>query len=307
MLDIKKALMGLTVIIGAILVLFGLYAVFSDLPMVMAWKPTNAVVTHFNDYTVPDPGSKYGVSHVLNITYSYTYEGSNHTGRCCGVNVAPSLIQFENETGGENTGNIVGSWIPVVVNPDSPGQSQVRAAIMLPDYFIAIVIGVLMPVFVYYGLKSSAKAAIQSTEKTVGVVTPFADANGFKKVAVAIDYPYQNSNLEGFQGSYRNRDFEIALDPSLNRIYIVSPNKSKREINMPYLDYKKIMEEQGMSDIYKRMEDMRVLNQIWGRYFYPVNINRSTVFFGLTEWAYSASDFKDFVDLLCDLMDRLGI
>ena len=181
------------------------------------------------------------------------------------------------------------------------------AAITIPDFVITVVIGAIAVLILYYSLKSSRAASAESKDKILAVISPFAEKNGFKMGDIVMGYPISSSMLKGFEGTYRGRDIKIGCMPAANRVYLMSPNKTNKDIKMPFGDYKKLMAEQGMSDIYKRMEDMKIMDQIWGKYGYPVDINKLTAFFGLTEYAYSASDFKDFVDLLCDLMDRLGM
>ncbi len=325
-----KCLLFILVVIGASLILLGAHSMYSDYPVFSTWEDVDAVVTHCK-YERPASCKPQGsCSRIVNMNYTYEYNGSSYSAHCCGSDVRPSFIHYTGKIGGTPEAKI-----EILVNPQDPSQSRIKSTLFFTGNFQLILIGFLLLAFIgifYYvvtGMEKSRKKAIKAVE-------PFMQKNGFvkyiRKVFSIIPVPKILGPAPGWKGTYRNREFNIQLFfPSglveNVALRIRTPNKSGAAVPI-VLNNKEQMERCGLGDIYNRLDKIGMLSKFWRRRggkasfgtlidivsnrgkltpWVLFNLGKKQAIYILPGSILTKKTFKESLDIICDTLDRLAI
>jgi hypothetical protein len=324
-------LLFISVVVGIYLIFHGAYPIYSDYAILSTWKHADAVVTNYNIDLVREWYNTKGSSQVVNLSYAYPYNGNTYSGHCCGNEVASSLVQFEGEVGGTLKGDIIGSKVEIFVNPDTPSQSRVRFAILLPDYFLSILFGFLLPALIYLALTRIET----SEEKALMSIEPTLKKHGFvrytRKIFDKIPVPMVLGPAPGWSGVYRGRDFTIELFFPGGLFEVVAlrfktPNRSRAQVSI-VLNNKEQMDANGLGGVYNRLDRIGMLSQIWrgaGRRGLAIMADIAANKEGMAPWVLfnigneqaiyilpgsilNEETFRESLEIICDTLDRLAI
>lgn len=326
-----KFFIFISVVAGLYLIFQGAYSIYSDYTILTTWKHADAVVTYYDINFVREWYDTKGSSQIVNLSYTYPYDGNTYSGHCCGNEVASSLVQFEGEVGGTLKGDIIGSKVEILVNPDAPSQSRVRFAILLPDYFLSILFGLLLPAIVYFTVTRMET----SEEKALMSIEPYLRKNGFvkytRKIFDKIPAPKILDPAPGWNGIYRGRDFTIELFfpgglLEAVALRIKTPSRSGAPV-LIVLNNKEEMEAHRLGDIYNRLDKIGMLSQIWrsgGEVTLGTLVGIATSKAGIGPWELfnisneqatyilpgsilNEETLKESLEIICDTLDRLAI